>query len=318
MINPDSEELEYSLRFGFPATNNDAEYEAVITGLSIAVRLGLSSVGEYESKDDKMAAYLMKVRDLHRRFSSFKITKVPRKDNTRADALSKLASANPKHLPPTANVQVLHQPSIVNTVEIKEISTKCSWIDSIVDYIVDNKLPDNPAEAKRLKARTAMFTVIDKKLYKRGFSAPYLKCLSPTEAQEVLYEIHSGICGNHQGASALAFKALRQGYYWPDMKEDAKDLGTDRRDPVHALFWDGGSRTSGNLEPNRQNDESAGDLVLRNAAAAGHPPTKLGANWEGPYEVIRSVGKGAYSLKDLKGKPLSRPWNVEHLKQYYQ
>jgi hypothetical protein len=61
-----------------------------------------------------------------------------------------------------------------------------------------------------------------------------------------------------------------------------------------------------------------GDLVLRESAAAGHPPTKLGPNWEGPYEVIRNLGKGAYSLKDLNGKSLGRPWNAEHLKQYYQ
>lgn len=42
------------------------------------------------------------------------------------------------------------------------------------------------------------------------------------------------------------------------------------------------------------------DLVLRDAAAVGHPPTKLKPNWEGPYEVTRSLGKGAYSLKDMK------------------
>lgn len=44
MIGPESEELEYSLRFEFLATINDAEYEAVITGLCLAVRLGVTSV----------------------------------------------------------------------------------------------------------------------------------------------------------------------------------------------------------------------------------------------------------------------------------
>ncbi|CAI9753657.1 unnamed protein product [Fraxinus pennsylvanica] len=44
MIGPESEELEYSLRFEFPATNNDTEYEAVIIGLSLAARLGITSV----------------------------------------------------------------------------------------------------------------------------------------------------------------------------------------------------------------------------------------------------------------------------------
>lgn len=48
---------------------------------------------------------------------------------------------------------------------------------------------------------------------------PYLKCLRPTKVREVLVEIHAGIL-----ATALAFKALRQGYYWPSMKEDTKKL----------------------------------------------------------------------------------------------
>ncbi|KAL2505658.1 Ribonuclease H [Abeliophyllum distichum] len=49
-----------------------------------------------------------------------------------------------------------------------------------------------------------------------------------------------------------------------------------------------------------------GDLVLRNATEAGHPHTKLGANWEGPYEVIRSVEKGAYILKRHERKTIGQ------------
>ncbi|XP_022865365.1 uncharacterized protein LOC111385221 [Olea europaea var. sylvestris] len=110
----------------FPTTNNDAEYEAVITGFDLAARLGVTSVeicsdsqlivgqvsGEYEEKDGRMAAYLMKVRDLQRRFASFKVTKVSQRDNECADALAKLISPNPKNLPRTASVQVLQQPII--------------------------------------------------------------------------------------------------------------------------------------------------------------------------------------------------------------
>ncbi|KAL2497141.1 reverse transcriptase [Abeliophyllum distichum] len=32
------------------------------------------------------------------------------------------------------------------------------------------------------------------------------------------------MCGNHQGANMLAFRAIRQGYYWPTMKTDVKEL----------------------------------------------------------------------------------------------
>ena len=44
---------------------------------------------------------------------------------------------------------------------------------------------------------------------------------------------------------------------------------------------------------------------------------KLAPNWEGPYQVIASVGAGAYYLEDLEERPLPRPWNIYNLKKYY-
>ncbi|XP_022843234.1 uncharacterized protein LOC111366770 [Olea europaea var. sylvestris] len=237
MIGPNEEELEYSLHFEFPATNNEAEYEAVITGLGLAARLGVTSVevcsdsqliigqvtGEFEAKDGKMAAYLMEVKNLQRGFTKFKITKIPRKDNERADALAKLASANPRRLPRTASVQVLRQPSIQHVINVMNVENEESWIDPLSEYLTKNKSPEDALTARRLKVWAASFAIIDWQLYKRGFTMPYLKCLRPTEAQEVLV-VHAGICGNHQGATTVAFKTLRQGYYWPNIKEDAREL----------------------------------------------------------------------------------------------
>ena len=40
-----------------------------------------------------------------------------------------------------------------------------------------------------------------------------LKCVTPSEVNYIMREIHEGTCGNHAGGSSLAFKALRQGYY---------------------------------------------------------------------------------------------------------
>jgi len=60
-------------------------------------------------------------------------------------------------------------------------------------------------------------------LYKRGFITPLIKCLGPNETQEVLADVHDGICIQHLGAKALAKKVLRAGYYWPTMLKDAED-----------------------------------------------------------------------------------------------
>jgi ribonuclease HI len=96
------------LRLEFRTTNNEAEYEAVIAGLGLALELGAKSVevrsdsqvivghikGEFEAKGDKMKKYLAKVQGMLTSFQKFSITKIPRKDNEKADHLARMASAD--------------------------------------------------------------------------------------------------------------------------------------------------------------------------------------------------------------------------------
>ncbi|KAL0416781.1 UNVERIFIED_CONTAM: hypothetical protein Slati_3510000 [Sesamum latifolium] len=51
-----------------------------------------------------------------------------------------------------------------------------------------------------------------------------LRCLSQEKGLHVLKEIHDGCCGSHTGTWTLANKALRAGYFWPTMKQDARYL----------------------------------------------------------------------------------------------
>ncbi|GJY31821.1 putative reverse transcriptase domain-containing protein [Tanacetum coccineum] len=61
-----------------------------------------------------------------------------------------------------------------------------------------------------------------------------------------------------------------------------------------------------------------GDLVYRNNEASRAEDTgKLGPKWEGPYEVTKALGKGAYKLRDRDGNQLLRTWNVSNLKKCY-
>ncbi|KAL8127958.1 hypothetical protein AgCh_014767 [Apium graveolens] len=56
--------------------------------------------------------------------------------------------------------------------------------------------------------------------------------------------------------------------------------------------------------------------VMPNTKIAQHGV--LGANWEGPYKVKAILWKGTYRLEDLDGKLIPRAWNAEHLRKYYQ
>ena len=79
----------------------------------------------------------------------------------------------------------------------------------IISYLKDGILPEGKDKARKLRFRSAKYVLLNDALYKRGFSQPYLRCLSPDEANYVLKEVHEGACGNHLGARSLIHKVVR-------------------------------------------------------------------------------------------------------------
>nr|GEX10288.1 reverse transcriptase domain-containing protein [Tanacetum cinerariifolium] len=61
-----------------------------------------------------------------------------------------------------------------------------------------------------------------------------------------------------------------------------------------------------------------GNFVYRsNDASHAVAGGKLGPKWEGPYEVTGALGNGAYKLRSMDGTTLPRTWNVTNLKRFY-
>ncbi|GJZ14225.1 reverse transcriptase domain-containing protein [Tanacetum coccineum] len=61
-----------------------------------------------------------------------------------------------------------------------------------------------------------------------------------------------------------------------------------------------------------------GDFVYRgNEASHIKEIGKVGQKWEGPYEVVEALGKGAYKLRKGSGDILPRTWNIQDLKRCY-
>ena len=232
-------DIEYAVRFRFRASNYEAEYEAVIAGLNLAHSLEVDQLevcsdsqlvvrqieDTYEVKRGRMILYLRKVRDLLKKFVLVQIKHVPRAENSRADALEKLATASQEDLSSSTPVEYLAKPSIdLCDVQVAQIRSDLNWMDPIWDYITDGRLLDDPKEAAKIRTRSARFTNHKGSLYKRGFFTPILKCITGKDTEYVLTEVHEGICRNHIGARALAGKVLRQGYYWLTILKDATDL----------------------------------------------------------------------------------------------
>jgi hypothetical protein len=64
-----------------------------------------------------------------------------------------------------------------------------------------------------MEARARPYVIIEGELYKQGVCFPLLKCLFRIEGQELMKEIHAGLCGAHIGSRTLLGKVFIQGFY---------------------------------------------------------------------------------------------------------
>lgn len=91
LVSPSGTVHESVVSIDFPATNNEAEYEALIVGLTLALRLIADSVhvlcdsqlvvghlnDDYQAKDSRMNAYVSYVLALFRRIGHVKVEWIP-------------------------------------------------------------------------------------------------------------------------------------------------------------------------------------------------------------------------------------------------
>ena len=91
MVSSERITIEKSLRLGFLATNNEAEYDALLVGMAMVQKMGGKAVevfsdsrlvvgqvqGELEARDPRMQEYLSQVRHLQSGFEYFNLSQVP-------------------------------------------------------------------------------------------------------------------------------------------------------------------------------------------------------------------------------------------------
>ncbi|KAL0414905.1 UNVERIFIED_CONTAM: Retrovirus-related Pol polyprotein from transposon opus [Sesamum radiatum] len=215
---PDGVEVEVAARLSFPATNNEAEYEALVLGLQLALEAGVKEInvctdlqlvamqveGSYETREPTMVEYLEKVKELMGRFDKCAVQQIPRSENERADALSKFGAMATGVKERKTTLLVKEHPLIEEREEIRTIESNCLWMRDLANYLREGIFPDDPISAKRIKFKAARFTMVGGDLYKRTIDGPLLKCLDEEKTRYVLREVHEGSCGNHSGGRSLA------------------------------------------------------------------------------------------------------------------
>ncbi|XP_050238449.1 uncharacterized protein LOC126687938 [Mercurialis annua] len=232
--------LRSSVKFDFPASNNAAEYEALLIGLRmvnvvkaehVTIRSDSQLVvcqilGTFEARDSEMRRYVDRVKFFLNKIQElggkWVIEQVPRLENQEADVLAKAATVNEKI--PGAHFSVQKHSSIDNHETIFLTQPLENWMQGIAHYLMDGTLPENRDKAYKILRQAPYYAFLDGVLYRKSFTHPWSRCLTAEEGEYVLREIHEGICGAHIAPRMLAKKAVLQGYYWPLMVRQAEEI----------------------------------------------------------------------------------------------
>ena len=114
------------------------------------------------------------------KFDSFDLQHVLRSGNAHTDSLAMLATSLAQDLPRVILVEDLYKPSRTgDTVQINQIRARPCWMDSIIQYLKEDMLPEEKIVANKIRRKaTSYWLSEDHKLYKHSFSGPYLMCSS--------------------------------------------------------------------------------------------------------------------------------------------
>ncbi|XP_071699317.1 uncharacterized protein [Rutidosis leptorrhynchoides] len=209
---PEGEEYTFGLRFSFPVINNEAEYEALLSGMRVAKYLEVKELsvyvdsqlvanqfnGIFEAHDELMQKYLKLVQELAVDFDLFQITQVSRTLNKKADALSKLAALTFSHFKKEIWVEEVRVKSIkTDGVSAAVEEEEQSWMTPIVEFLSKGTLPIDSIEARNIKMKAPMYLLDREILYRKSFLGPHLQCLNPIQAESIIREVHEGIRKRH-------------------------------------------------------------------------------------------------------------------------
>jgi ribonuclease HI len=125
LTSPKGDKLQYVLQMHFHASNNVAEYGALVHGLKMAKQIGIRRIlcfgdsdlvvhqvsGDWDAKDANMASYRFYVQQLSGFFEGCEFYHVPRANNDEADRLSKIGSTK-QDIPAGVSLEIIHKSSI--------------------------------------------------------------------------------------------------------------------------------------------------------------------------------------------------------------
>ncbi|XP_028060408.1 uncharacterized protein LOC114264016 [Camellia sinensis] len=209
-VTPDNAIITHSFALSEGCSNNEAEYEAVIAGLELALQIPIEELSIYGDSE------------------------LVRRTNAQADSLASLAASltlpDSKTITFTIGERRVLQPlkEVSDLVPILVVTTKGEneedWREPFIAYLQHGRVLEDKVKRIEVRRRATKFVLWkDGTLYKRYLDGMFMQCIAKERIQEAMAEIHAGVCGAHQSGPKLHMQLKRLGYYWPTMIADCID-----------------------------------------------------------------------------------------------
>ena len=165
--------IEKYLRLDFLATNNEAEYKALLVGMIMVQKMGGKAIemfldsrlvvgqvkGELKAREVRMQEYLNQVKHLQAGFECFNLMHIHSSGNTHADSLATLATSSTQDLPQLILVENLCKPAVAkkDMVQIHQIRVGPNWMEPIALFLKEDILPKEKSEVEKVRRKAPWF-----------------------------------------------------------------------------------------------------------------------------------------------------------------
>jgi ribonuclease HI len=223
-MSPLGEHKRYAVHLHFLASNNMAEYEALLCGLRITIETGITrldirgdsqlvidQVMENAScHDDMMEAYCNGIWAVEDRFYGIELNHVPRRYNEEANELAKISSGR------------ITVPPNIFARDVAKLSINLELTPSSQEE--PSGAPSNPTSAEPMDEDPSNEAFVLSLLESSTALGVLQQCVPIPQGRELLRDIHVGVCGHHAASRTLMANAFRQGFYWPTTVADASEI----------------------------------------------------------------------------------------------
>ena len=148
---------------------------------------------------------------------------MPKVENQFADALATLAYV--VEIPAGLITRPLliktrSAPAYYSLIGDIENQDKLPWYHDIYQFMSCGAYPETATTKDRraLRHLATRFVIYGDTLYRRSPNGLLLLCLDRASVDQVMREVHAGVCGPHMGGHMLARKIMRTSYFWLTME----------------------------------------------------------------------------------------------------